>query len=173
MSFDDYSSSSEDEDTREEQVAQHLGALMKLNDKLFGTKPLEEEPPLLSKDLNALVHQELPQKLPDPGRFLIPCTIGTMTFEKALCDLGSSIIIEKMGIQKGTRITLQKYWMVFKVLDPPLPPDKGGTCIKDSASKPPPLDGTNSIPPKTKRKFDVRCTLSTKEEGLKRKIPRG
>ena len=62
--------------------------------------------------------------------------------------------------------------MVFKVLDPPLPPDKGGTCIKDSASKPPPLDGTNSIPPKTKRKFDVGCTLCTKEEGPKRKIHR-
>ena len=77
---------------------------MRLNTKLFGTKPLEEEPPLLTKELHALVQQELPQKLPDPGRFLIPCTIGTMAFKKALCDLGSSInlmplsIMEKLGI---------------------------------------------------------------------------
>ena len=55
ISSDDYSSSDDDEDTREEQVARYLGALMKLNAKLFGTKPLEEEPPLLTKELHALV----------------------------------------------------------------------------------------------------------------------
>ena len=60
ISSDDYSSSSEDEDTREEQVARYLGALMKLNAKLFGVKILEEEPPVLTKELNALVQQKLP-----------------------------------------------------------------------------------------------------------------
>ncbi|XP_057719520.1 uncharacterized protein LOC130933940 [Arachis stenosperma] len=106
ISFDDYSSSSEDEDTREEQVARYLRALIKSNAKLFATKPLKEEPPMLTKELHALVQQGLPQKLPDPGRFLIPCTIGTMTFAKALCDIGSSInlmplsVMEKLGILK-------------------------------------------------------------------------
>ncbi|XP_057761060.1 uncharacterized protein LOC130981485 [Arachis stenosperma] len=104
MSSDDYSSSSEDENTREEQVARYLGALMRLNAKIFGTKPLEEEHPLLTKELHALVQKELPQKLSDPKRFLIPCTVGNMTFDKALCDLGSSnnlmplSVMEKLGI---------------------------------------------------------------------------
>ncbi|XP_057719842.1 uncharacterized protein LOC130934272 [Arachis stenosperma] len=73
---------------------------------LVGTKPLEEEPLPLTKELHALVQQELLQKLLDPGHFLIPCTIGPMTFKKALCNLGSSInlmplsVIEKLGILK-------------------------------------------------------------------------
>ena len=77
---------------------------MKLNAKLFGNETWEEEPPLLTNELNTLVQQNLPQKKQDPGKFLIPCTIGTMTFEKALYDLGSGInmmplsVIERLGI---------------------------------------------------------------------------
>ena len=58
---------------------------------------------MLTNELNALMRQTLPQKKSDPGKFFIPCTIGTMTFEKALCDLGSGInlmplsIMEKLG----------------------------------------------------------------------------
>ena len=55
MSSDDYSSSEEDEDIAEEQVAQYLGAIMKLNAKLFGNETWEDQPPLLIKELNALV----------------------------------------------------------------------------------------------------------------------
>ena len=59
---------------------------------------------MLTNELNALDRQKLPQKKQDPGKFLISCTIGTMTFEKALCDLGSGInlmplsVMEKLGI---------------------------------------------------------------------------
>jgi len=38
MSSDEYSSSEEDEDVTKEQVAKYLGAIMKLNDKLFGMR---------------------------------------------------------------------------------------------------------------------------------------
>ena len=62
MSSDDYSSSEEDEDISEEQVAQYLGAIMKLNAKLFGNETWEDEPPLLTNELNALDRQKLPQK---------------------------------------------------------------------------------------------------------------
>ena len=104
MSSDEYSSSEEDEDISDEQVAQYLGAIMKLNAKLFGDETWEDEPPLLINELNALVQLKLAQKKPDPEKFLIPCTIGTMTVEKALFDLGSGInlmplsVIEKLGI---------------------------------------------------------------------------
>ena len=36
MSSDEYSSSEENEDVTEEQVTKYLGAIMKLNAKLFG-----------------------------------------------------------------------------------------------------------------------------------------
>ena len=62
MSSDEYSSSEEDEDIVEEQVAQYLGAIMKLNAKLFGNETWEDEPPLLINELNDLFQLKLPQK---------------------------------------------------------------------------------------------------------------
>ncbi|XP_025628374.1 uncharacterized protein [Arachis hypogaea] len=70
--------------------------------------------------------------MPDPESFLIPCTIETVRFEKALCDLSSSInlmplfVIKKLGIQEAqpTRIALemadksqkQEYGLVENIL---------------------------------------------------------
>ena len=115
ISSENYSSSEEDEDVTEEQVAQYLGAIMKLNAKLFGNETWKDEPPLLISELDTWVQQTLPQKKQDPGKFLIPCTIGTITFEKALCDLGSGInlmplsVMEKLGIfeVQAARISLE------------------------------------------------------------------
>ncbi|XP_016167507.1 uncharacterized protein LOC107609953 [Arachis ipaensis] len=74
-----------------------------------------DETVVLTKKYSALVQKKLPQKSSDPRSFLIPCTIGTITFEKALCDLGSSInlmplsVMKKLGIQEVqlTRISLE------------------------------------------------------------------
>ncbi|XP_057759231.1 uncharacterized protein LOC130979722 [Arachis stenosperma] len=55
MDYKDHSFFNEEEETREEQVTQYLGLLMKLNAKFFGTGPLEEEPLVLTKELNTLV----------------------------------------------------------------------------------------------------------------------
>ncbi|XP_072078889.1 uncharacterized protein [Arachis hypogaea] len=115
MSSDEYSSSEDDEDIIKEQVAQYLGAIMKLNAKLFGNETWEDEPSLLINELNDLVQLKLPQKKQDPEKFLIPYTIGTMTFKKALCDLGTGInlmplsIMEKLGIfeVQAARISLE------------------------------------------------------------------
>ena len=51
----------------------------------------------------------------DPGSFTIPCTIGDLRIEKALCDLGASInlmplsLVHRLGITevKPTRVSLQ------------------------------------------------------------------
>lgn len=40
------------------------------------------------------------QKKEDPGAFTIPCTIGLLHFEKALCDLGASINLRPLLIYK-------------------------------------------------------------------------
>ncbi|XP_016195650.1 uncharacterized protein LOC107636670 [Arachis ipaensis] len=64
-----------------------------------------DETVVLTKKCSALVQKKLFKKLPDLESFLIPCTIGTITFEKALCDLSSSInliplfVMKRLGIQ--------------------------------------------------------------------------
>ncbi|XP_016168332.1 uncharacterized protein LOC107610856 [Arachis ipaensis] len=111
----------------DEQLAQFLVVLRKLQFTISFAKVLEKNPPsmaslksmisekkalrgdetvVLTKDCSALVQKKLSQKLSDPESFLIPCTIGTTTFEKALCDLSSSInlmplsVMKKLGIQE-------------------------------------------------------------------------
>ncbi|XLT72561.1 hypothetical protein HN873_028987 [Arachis hypogaea] len=54
MSSDEYSSSEEDEDIVEEQVAQYLGAIMKLNAKLFGTMNFEKALCVLGSGINLM-----------------------------------------------------------------------------------------------------------------------
>ncbi|XP_016192367.1 uncharacterized protein LOC107633239 [Arachis ipaensis] len=73
---------------------------MKLKASTSDAETLENEPLVLTKEINTLVQKKLPQKLPDPESFLIPCTIGTITFEKALCDFGSSINLMPLSIMK-------------------------------------------------------------------------
>src|SRR5436190_8324865 len=70
---------------------------------------------LLTEESSAILQKKLPQKLDDPGSFTIPCIIGNVTFENALCDLGASVniipytLFTKLGIgeAKPTSIALQ------------------------------------------------------------------
>ena len=52
----------------------------------------------LTEECCAILQQNLPQKLKDPGSFTIPCTIGNSIFEKALCDMGASINLMPLSI---------------------------------------------------------------------------
>ncbi|KAL0458077.1 UNVERIFIED_CONTAM: hypothetical protein Slati_0434900 [Sesamum latifolium] len=69
----------------------------------------------LNEECSAILQNKLPPKLKDPGSFSIPCTIGNTDFDKALCDLGSSVnlmpypIFEKLEMHEltPTIITLQ------------------------------------------------------------------
>ncbi|KAI5339299.1 hypothetical protein L3X38_018571 [Prunus dulcis] len=60
----------------------------------------EHEIVKLSEECSAILQRKLPPKLKDPGSFTIPCTIGTIYFEKALCDLGSSINLMPSSVAK-------------------------------------------------------------------------
>ncbi|XP_020966727.1 uncharacterized protein LOC110266421 [Arachis ipaensis] len=70
---------------------------------------------VLTKECSALIQSKLSKKMPDPESFWILCTIGNITFDKALCDLGSSInmmllsVMKKLKIQEAqpTRIALE------------------------------------------------------------------
>lgn len=69
----------------------------------------------LSEECSAILQKKLPQKLKDPRSFTLPCTIGNLSFDKVLCDLGASInlmllsVCKKLGLveMKQTTISLQ------------------------------------------------------------------
>ncbi|XP_074336854.1 uncharacterized protein LOC141674026 [Apium graveolens] len=77
---------------------------------------LEElETVTLTEECGVILQQKLPPKLKDPGSLTIPCTIGNFSFDKCLCDLGSSInlmplsILKKLGLPdpKPVNMSLQ------------------------------------------------------------------
>ena len=49
---------------------------------------------------SAIATRSLVQKKEDLGAFTIPCTVGSLHFAKALCDLGASINIMPLSIYK-------------------------------------------------------------------------
>ncbi|XP_057739864.1 uncharacterized protein LOC130956957 [Arachis stenosperma] len=75
----------------------------------------ESETMVLIKECSAIIQKDLSEKMQDPRSFFIPCTIGDITIQRALCDLGVSInfiplsLMRKLQIDevKSTRISLQ------------------------------------------------------------------
>ncbi|XP_074266941.1 uncharacterized protein LOC141590234 [Silene latifolia] len=69
----------------------------------------------LYKECSAILLNKLPQKLDDPGSFSIPCSIGGIYIQRALCDLEASVSLMPLSIfkrlqmmdQKPTRVSLQ------------------------------------------------------------------
>jgi len=60
-----------------------------------------------------------PPKLRDPGRFAIPCVIGSETVEKALCDLGANVSLLPLSLFKRIGIgELKPSEMILKLADP-------------------------------------------------------
>ncbi|KAJ9128976.1 hypothetical protein P3X46_034262 [Hevea brasiliensis] len=87
-----------------------------LKEILSNKKKLEEfETVALTEESSAILQNKLPPKLKDPGSFSIPCHIGDISIDKALCDLGASVSLMplsiyekvKIGEMKPTTISLQ------------------------------------------------------------------
>jgi len=84
--------------------------------EILSNKKIEEDETVnLTEECGAIIQNKLPPKLKDPGRFFIPCVIGSEIVKKAMCDLGASVslmslsLCERMGIGelKPTIMTLQ------------------------------------------------------------------
>nr|XP_025678616.1 uncharacterized protein LOC112778522 [Arachis hypogaea] len=60
----------------------------------------EKETILLTEECRALIQKGLPPKLEDPGSFFLPCTIGKLIINKAMCDLGASINLMPSSLVK-------------------------------------------------------------------------
>ena len=64
---------------------------------------------------SAVIQKNLPEKMKDPGSFTIPCTIGGIEIQKALCDSGASINLMPLSVARRlslgeltpTTVTLQ------------------------------------------------------------------
>ncbi|XP_062075391.1 uncharacterized protein LOC133779446 [Humulus lupulus] len=52
----------------------------------------------LIEECSVIIKRQLPKKLKDPKFFTIPCVIGELYIEKALCDLGASINLMPLSI---------------------------------------------------------------------------
>ncbi|XP_015932395.1 uncharacterized protein LOC107458700 [Arachis duranensis] len=64
----------------------------------------EKETVVLSEECSAIIQKKLPKKMKDPWSFQIPCIIGDITIEKALCDLGASINLMSLNMMRRMRI---------------------------------------------------------------------
>nr|GEY78401.1 DNA-directed DNA polymerase [Tanacetum cinerariifolium] len=72
----------------------------------------------LNENCSAVVLKKLPEKLGDPGRFLIPCDFLKFNNSLALVDLGASINLMPMSIWKKLRLpTLNDTKMVLELAD--------------------------------------------------------
>ncbi|GKA47366.1 reverse transcriptase domain-containing protein [Tanacetum coccineum] len=93
--------------------------------RLNKTKPLDKNDVQVSKFLKILkqIHFDVPEKLDNPGKFLIPCILQDLEVYNSLADSGASInlmplsIYEKLGIGplKPTRMTLElaNHYVIF------------------------------------------------------------
>ncbi|KAG9446755.1 hypothetical protein H6P81_012883 [Aristolochia fimbriata] len=61
-------------------------------------KIVEQGTVMLTKNCSAILKNQLPTKLKDPGSFTIPCEFGNFKFNKVLCDLGASINLMPLSI---------------------------------------------------------------------------
>ncbi|XP_015955200.1 uncharacterized protein LOC107479586 [Arachis duranensis] len=64
----------------------------------------EKENVVLTEECSAIIQKKLSQKMKDHGSFQIPCIIGDISIEKALCDLGASINLMSLAMMKRMRI---------------------------------------------------------------------
>ncbi|XP_010544494.1 PREDICTED: uncharacterized protein LOC104817117 [Tarenaya hassleriana] len=86
-----------------------------LKDILTKKRVTEKETVALTAECSALIRHELPLKRSDPGSFSIPCKLGNVSIDRALCDLGAGVsllpssIFKKLNVGelKPTRMTLR------------------------------------------------------------------
>ncbi|XP_073154071.1 uncharacterized protein [Henckelia pumila] len=80
----------------------------------------------LNEECSTVLLNKLPPKLQDPGSFSIPCAIGSMSFDKALCDLSVSINLMSYSLAKKLGIgVMEPTTMSLKLADRSLKHPKG------------------------------------------------
>ncbi|XP_020967553.1 uncharacterized protein LOC107615530 [Arachis ipaensis] len=73
----------------------------------------EKETIVLTEECSATIQKKLLQKMKDPGSFPIPCIIGDINIEKALCNLGASINLIGRFVGETGRVHLPADFVVL------------------------------------------------------------
>ncbi|KAL5560045.1 hypothetical protein UlMin_036256 [Ulmus minor] len=70
------------------------------------------------KNVSAVLQRKIPPKCKDLGSFTIPCTIGKVQFERAMLDLGASIIVMPSSIFASLNLgPLKETGMIIQLSD--------------------------------------------------------
>nr|GEY83870.1 reverse transcriptase domain-containing protein [Tanacetum cinerariifolium] len=87
--------------------------LLANKDKLFELAKVS-----LNENCSAMLLKKLPERLGDPGKFLIPCEFPRMNVCHALADLGASINLMPLSIWKKLSLPeLTPTWMTLELAD--------------------------------------------------------
>nr|GEU89239.1 reverse transcriptase domain-containing protein [Tanacetum cinerariifolium] len=101
--------------------ASTIKSLLANKDKLFELAKIK-----LNENCSAMLLKKLPEKLGDPGKFLIPCDFPGMDVCHALSDLGVSINRMPLSIWKNLSLPeLTPTWMTLKLGDRSITRPKG------------------------------------------------
>ncbi|KAL2232135.1 UNVERIFIED_CONTAM: hypothetical protein Sindi_1393500 [Sesamum indicum] len=72
----------------------------------------------MGENVSAILQRKLPPKCNDPGTFSIPCKIGKIGIEKAMCDLGASINIMPLTIYESLNVgPLKETGVILQLAD--------------------------------------------------------
>ncbi|KAL2253123.1 UNVERIFIED_CONTAM: hypothetical protein Sindi_0107000 [Sesamum indicum] len=72
----------------------------------------------MGENVSAILQRKLPPKCNDPGTFSIPCKIGKIGIEKAMCDLGASINIMSLTIYESLNVgPLKETGVILQLAD--------------------------------------------------------
>ncbi|KAG7547988.1 Aspartic peptidase domain superfamily [Arabidopsis suecica] len=72
---------------------------------------------VVSHECSAIIQKKVvPEKLGDPGSFTLPCSLGPLTFNKCLCDLGASVSLMPLSVAKRLGFNKYKYCNISLIL---------------------------------------------------------
>ena len=71
----------------------------------------DQKPEMISRVITQETYKNkvIQEKLDDPGSFTLPCSLGPLTFNRCLCDLGASVSLMPLTTAKGLGIMEYKF----------------------------------------------------------------
>ncbi|XP_019432047.1 PREDICTED: uncharacterized protein LOC109339112 [Lupinus angustifolius] len=101
-----------------EAVEQMLVYAKFMKDLLTKKRKFSEETMTLEVGCSAIIQKSLPEKTKDPDSFTIPVTIGELSVEKALLDLGASINFMPLSMLKRIGdLEIKATWTTLQLAD--------------------------------------------------------
>jgi len=88
-----------------------------LNDLIMERIQEVQKTTVLSHECSAHIQEnDVSEKIGDPGSFTLPCSLGSLTFNKCLCDLGASVNIIPLSVAKRLGFNKYKYYNISLIL---------------------------------------------------------